>query len=109
MTAVVKIQRKGQVTLPTRMRSAVGLAEGDLIEASVQRGKIVLTPKMAIDRSKFPTVDSDYTPAQRRIVDRELAEGLNDIKNGRVHGPFTAGQAARFIKFQLKARAKKAK
>jgi len=71
MTAVVKIQRKGQVPLPTRMRSAVGLAEGDLIEASVQRGKIVLTPKMAIDRSMFPTADSDYTPAQRRIIDRD--------------------------------------
>ncbi len=91
------------------MHSAGGVAEGDLIEASVQRGKIVLTPTMVIDRSKFPTADSEYTPAQRRIIDRELAKGLDDIKAGRVHGPFTAGHAARFIKSELKARSKKTK
>jgi AbrB family looped-hinge helix DNA binding protein len=109
MPTLVKIQRKGQVTLPMRLRSAVGVAEGDLVEASVQRGKIVLTPKMTIHRSKLPTADREYTLAQRRIIDRELAKGLDDIKAGRVHGPFTAGQATRFIKSELKARAKKTK
>ena len=39
MTTLVKIQRKGQMTLPSRLRSAIGIAEGDLIEATVQRGK----------------------------------------------------------------------
>ena len=33
-----------------------------MVEASLQRGKIVLTPKMVIDRSKFSTADNDYTP-----------------------------------------------
>src|SRR5258708_40222183 len=103
MTTLVKIQRKGQLTLPTRLRSAVGVAEGDLVEASVQRGKIVLTPKMTIHRPKFPVADDEYTPAQRRIIDRELAKGLDDVKAGRVYGPFTAGQATRFIKSALKA------
>src|ERR1700680_674483 len=88
MTALVKIQLKGQVTLPTRMRSALGVAEGDLVEASVQRGKIVLTPKLVIDRSQFPTADDEYTPAQRRIIDARLAKSDEDIKHGRVHGPF---------------------
>src|SRR5260370_33487187 len=85
------------------MHSAGGVAEGDLIEASVQRGKIVLTPTMVIDRSKFPTADSEYTPAQRRIIDRELAKGLDDIKAGRCHRPLTGGQGSRFQKAQPKA------
>jgi len=88
MTALVKIQLKGQVTLPTRMRSALGVAEGDLVEASVQRGRIVLTPKVVLDRSQFPTADDEYTPAQRRAINARLAKGLADVKAGRLHGPF---------------------
>ncbi len=43
MTTLVKIHRKGQMTLPTRLRSLAGIAEGDLVEAKYQRGKIVIT------------------------------------------------------------------
>ena len=86
MTALVKIQRKGQITLPTRMRSALRVVEGDLVEASVQRGRIVWTPKVVIDPSQFPTADDEYTPAR-------LAKGLADVKAGRVHGPFRTHSA----------------
>lgn len=34
----------------------------------MQRGKIVLTPKLVIDRSKFPNADDEYTPARRRTL-----------------------------------------
>lgn len=88
MTTLVKIHRKGQMTLPSRLRSAVGVEEGDLVEASVSKGKIVLTPKIVIDRSGFPTADDEYTPAQRRVIDARLAESDQDIKHGRVYGPF---------------------
>ena len=107
VTTLVKIHRKGQMTLPSRLRSAVGVAEGDLVEASVQRGKIVLTPTTMIDRSKFPNADDEYTPAQRRIIDARLVESDEDVKKGRVYGPFTAKGAARFLKAELKARSKK--
>ena len=88
MMALVKIRRSGQVTLPSRLRSAAGVAEGDLIEASVKRGRIILTPKPVMDRSKFPTADDEYTPEQRRIIDARLAESTEDIKAGRLYGPF---------------------
>ena len=88
MTTLVKIHRKGQMTLPSRLRSAIGVSEGDIVEASVHRGKIVLTPKVVIDRSKFPTADDEYTPAQRRIIDARLARAKEDVKAGRVYGPF---------------------
>jgi predicted transcriptional regulator len=31
----------------------------------------------------------DEAPEQRRIVNGQLAEGLADVKAGRVHGPFS--------------------
>src|ERR1022692_4664500 len=88
MTTIVKIHRKGQMTLPTRLRSLAGISEGDLVQATYHRGKIVITPNMVIDRSKFPTTDDEYTPEQRRVIDARLAEGLADIKAGRTFGPF---------------------
>src|SRR5205809_1167015 len=88
MTTLVKIHRKGQMTLPSRLRSAIGVSEGDVVEATVKQGKIVLTPKLIIDRSQFPTADDEYTPAQRRIIDARLAESAADLKAGRIIGPF---------------------
>jgi AbrB family looped-hinge helix DNA binding protein len=88
MTALVKIQRKGQMTLPTKLRSLAGISEGDLVEAAFQRGKIVITPKLVIDRSKFPNADDEYTPAQRRAVNRGIAQSEKEYKQGRSFGPF---------------------
>ena len=88
MITIVKIHRKGQMTLPSRLRAAIGISEGDMVEASLHRGKIVLTPKMVIDRSKFPAVDDEYTPAQRAVVDRGIAQSMKEYKQGRGFGPF---------------------
>jgi len=109
MTTLVKIHRKGQVTLPRRFRSAIGVAEGDLVEASVRRGKIVLTPKLVTDRSKIPTADDEYAPEQRRIMDARLAESEDNLKKGRTFGPFnTADEMIASMKHQLRQLRKKA-
>ncbi|MBZ5625776.1 MAG: AbrB/MazE/SpoVT family DNA-binding domain-containing protein [Acidobacteriia bacterium] len=88
MTTLVKIKRKGLMTLPSRFRSAVGVSEGDMIEISVERGKIVLTPQLVIDRSKFPSADDEHTPAQRRAINRGIAQSEKEYEQGRSFGPF---------------------
>jgi AbrB family looped-hinge helix DNA binding protein len=88
MTTLVKIHRKGQMTLPSRLRSLAGITEGDLVEATFKQGKIVITPKLVIDRSQFPNADDEYTPAQRRVIDARLAKADADIKSGRVSRVF---------------------
>jgi AbrB family looped-hinge helix DNA binding protein len=76
---LVKVKHKYPVTLPPEARKELGLEVGDLLEAQVERGKITLTPKS--------------------VVDREIARGLQDIKKGRVRGPFkTANKAIRALK-----------
>jgi AbrB family looped-hinge helix DNA binding protein len=72
--ALVKVRPKFQVTLPTEVRERAGVGVGDLLEAKVERGKITLIPKS--------------------VIDRRLAEGLEDIRAGRVYGPYaTVAQA----------------
>jgi AbrB family looped-hinge helix DNA binding protein len=88
MGSLVKVQANGQMTIPRRVRSAVGLVDGDLVEVKAVGKRIVITPQVVIDRSKFPSADDEYTPAQRRIIDARLAKSDEDIKHGRVYGPF---------------------
>jgi AbrB family looped-hinge helix DNA binding protein len=101
MSTLVKIQRKGQVTIPTRLRIQLGLVDGDLVEAKAERGKIVLTPKVIVDR--------EYTPAQRRVIDARLGESLEQVKRGETYGPFeTHEEMTTFLHREAKkARAKK--
>lgn len=69
---LVKIKTKYQVTLPTELRKRVGVQIGDLLEARVERGKITLTPKT--------------------VIDRGIAESLEEFKKGRSYGPFDTAE-----------------
>ena len=68
-----------------------------MVEFTYQGGKIVITPKVVIDRRGFPNADEEYTAEQRRSVDAQLAEGLADIKAGRVHSFASSADASRFL------------
>jgi AbrB family looped-hinge helix DNA binding protein len=69
---LVKVKEKYQVTLPASVRQKAKVAVGDLLEATVEGKKITLTPKS--------------------IVDREIALALEDVKKGRVYGPFSTAK-----------------
>jgi bifunctional DNA-binding transcriptional regulator/antitoxin component of YhaV-PrlF toxin-antitoxin module len=62
------------VTLPATVRQKARIAIGDLLEIQVKDAKITLTPK--------------------RVVDRELALALEDVRKGRVLGPFRSAREA---------------
>ena len=70
---LTKVKGKYQVTIPTEVRKAVGLAVGDLLEATAHGTKIVLTPKVVV---------------HREIVEAAISQGLADAKKGRIRGPF---------------------
>ena len=103
MNKTVKVQSKGQVSIPTSLRTQAGIVKGDLVEFSYQGGKIVITPKLVINRDGFPNADGEYTPEQRRYIDARLAKADEDIKAGRTHGPFdTADEMITHMKSQMK-------
>jgi len=103
---VVKIQKKGQVTIPTCLRNQAVITGGHLIEAAFSRGRIILAPKAAIDRSKFAASRDEYTPEQRWAIDAGIAEGLEDFRRGRSYGPFaSAKEASAYIELMAKQRA----
>ena len=83
----VTVKDKAPLVIPTEVRRRAGLKNGDEIEFKVSRGVITVL-------AKSPTEDDEYTPAQRRLIDRGIARGLEDIRKGRVHGPFTTAAEA---------------
>jgi AbrB family looped-hinge helix DNA binding protein len=86
--------KKGQVTIPTRLRTQAGIADGDLVEVTFLGGKMVLRPKGVIDRAKVPAAGGEYTRGQRRIIDAGIDQGLEDFKQGRAHGQFASARGA---------------
>jgi len=68
-------------TLPAAVRQQAGIKIGDMLEFKVSGSVVTVIPKL-------PTADDEYTPEQRAIVDAQLAEGLEDIRKGRVSAKF---------------------
>ena len=86
--AIVKLHKKGQLTLPVGIRKQARIGEGDLLEARIERGRITLTPKS--------------------VVDRQIAESEKDYRAGRAYGPFeTADEMVASLQGELKKRARK--
>jgi len=52
---------------------------------------------------ELPNADTEHTPAQRRAIDARLAKADEDIREGRVYGPFeSAHEMAASIEANLK-------
>lgn len=58
---------KFQVCVPKPVRDALGLKTGDLLEASAERGAVVLRPKQLTDK---PIPEAAATPAELRSIKR---------------------------------------
>ena len=76
--SLVKVKDKYQVTLPVEVRRKAGVVVGDLLEARVKGKLITLTPTAVVNRD---------------ALERRLAEGLEDVRQGRVHGPYSSARA----------------
>jgi AbrB family looped-hinge helix DNA binding protein len=67
-TLAVKIGISRQVVIPKRIHDQLGLVPGDYLEVELDGDRVVLTPKA--------------------LIEKRLAEGLEDMRKGHVRGPF---------------------
>lgn len=68
--SLTKVIRHGQITLPTAIRRAVNVNEGDYVEVRVGGDAIILTPKKLIDKSQA------YCPSGRLPNERPAPTSL---------------------------------
>ena len=83
---ISKLGQRRQVVLPKEICDELGLQEGDFVEVTRAEGKIIIKPKKLVDANDV------LTPEQKAAIDASLTKGLEDMKQGRVHGPFSSVQ-----------------
>ncbi len=72
-TALTRVTRNGQITLPAQMRRAANIEEGDYIEVTVQGDSLLLTPKKLIDKSQAYYWTPAWQEMERRADEDEKA------------------------------------
>ena len=71
----VKLGASRQIVIPKKLYDELGLEAGDYLEVELyEGGKLLVTPKELVD--KHPEID------------KRLTEAEEDVKAGRVRGPF---------------------
>jgi bifunctional DNA-binding transcriptional regulator/antitoxin component of YhaV-PrlF toxin-antitoxin module len=85
MTVAVKNNNNTPVVVPSAVRRKAGFRSGEETEFRASGGIIAIIPKL-------PDSDDEYSPAQRRAIDRRLAKADADIQAGRAHGPFESAE-----------------
>jgi len=73
---IVKVKEKAQITLPAKMRRKLGIKEGDYLEASVDKNKIILVPQLLVGKFAEVTLSAKG--------EEMLSEALDDVRVGRV-------------------------
>jgi len=73
MTAIMKISPQGQIRIPKKIMSTLGIEKGDYVEADIEDGQIILKPRKLIDPSQgwYWTKEWQKTEAD---VDVEIEE-----------------------------------
>ncbi|SRR5258708_33917729 len=79
MTTTLK--EKNRIVVPESVQRRARIKTASQVEFKATPGVITIV-------SKPPAADDEYTPEQRRITDAQLAEGLEDIRKGRVSRRF---------------------
>jgi bifunctional DNA-binding transcriptional regulator/antitoxin component of YhaV-PrlF toxin-antitoxin module len=95
----VTVKNKTRLTVPEAVQHQAGFKAGDVVEFKAAGGVITILPRLL-------TADDEYNPEQSRIIDAQLAEGLDDIKPAGRMAPLVA---RRSCSSRSVATAKKAK
>ncbi|MBI5003645.1 AbrB/MazE/SpoVT family DNA-binding domain-containing protein [Candidatus Kaiserbacteria bacterium] len=85
MTTMIKMQARGVLTLPKKVRTRMGIDAGDIVELVEQDGKVFIAPVSRIDKG----------------LQEDIRSALEDLRLGRTIGPF-----ANMKEFQLYRKSK---
>jgi bifunctional DNA-binding transcriptional regulator/antitoxin component of YhaV-PrlF toxin-antitoxin module len=87
-----------RINVPESVRRKAGIKSGDRVGV-----EFVVPSKGSITIHVIREADDEYTPAERRLVDRMLARSEKEYRAGKHAGPFhTADEMAASIEADLK-------
>ena len=79
-TGYIEVRTRNQVTLPKELAKKLQIREGDLLEYSIEDGKIIITPKMLI-----PKEQSWFWSKEWQQGEKEAQGELNEKGPGKAY------------------------
>ena len=73
--SLIQIREKAQITIPSRIRKELGIKKGDYLEIFKEDDKIVIIPKILVDK-----VSVNLSAKGEEM----LKEAIDDVKKGKV-------------------------
>ncbi len=86
MNTTLKIQSRGTITLPKKMRDSLSLKTGDFLNVNLENRKIIAEPVSKIDKD----------------LQKDILSSLQDLKNG----DFITFSSVKEMKSKMKSRLK---
>ena len=76
----IEVRRKNQVTLPKILAAQLHIQEGDLLEYSVEDGRIIITPKVLISKEQVWFWSKEWQQGEM-----EAQQELNEKGSGKAY------------------------
>ena len=73
--SLVQIREKAQITIPSRIRKELGIKNGDYLEIVKEGNKIVIIPKILVDKASINLSAKG---------EEMLKEAIDDVRKGKV-------------------------
>jgi AbrB family looped-hinge helix DNA binding protein len=91
MPAIMKISPQGQIRIPKKIMTSLGIETGDYIEVDVEHRQIVLKPRKLIDPSQGWHWTKEWQEMEKDVDD--------DIEKGKLSEKFkTAEEGLKWLK-----------
>ncbi len=76
----VRVLRGGQITMPKELREVLEIKEGDILEVEMEKNKVVLKPKVLVDKdrawNKLNQVTAKVGQRHRKIPEKEVEKDV---------------------------------
>ncbi|MDI9597742.1 MAG: AbrB/MazE/SpoVT family DNA-binding domain-containing protein [Atribacterota bacterium] len=72
---LVQLRAKSQITIPSSIRKELGIKNGDYLEIRKEGDRIIIVPKIVVDKSMVTLSEKG---------EKYLQEALDDMKEGRI-------------------------
>ncbi len=69
----IEVRKRNQVTLPKTLTKALAINEGDILEFTIENGKIIITPKTLVSKDQTWYWSKEWQAAEKE-VDKEIAD-----------------------------------
>ena len=72
--SLIQVREKAQITIPSRIRKELGIKKGDYLEIVKEDDKIVIIPKILVDKASVNLSTKG---------EEMLKEAIDDVKKGK--------------------------